>query len=447
MASTSYLRLAETIVAEIEAGALKPGDRLPPQREFAFERKIAVSTASRVYAELLRRGLVVGEIGRGTFISGRLPERSSVRPEHAEARYDLEFNFPILSDQTRYIAASLAPLGRPEVLANALKPASSWGTSRAREISAQHLARGGWQPKPESLFFTGNGRQAVAAAIGALVPIGGRLGVEAITYPVVKGIASRLGITLIPLPLDRDGIRPDALLEAHKNAPLSALYFQPSLQNPLGVTLSPARRADLVKLLEKLGLVAIEDAVYSFLCDDPPLAAQCPERCVVVDSLSKRIAPGLGLGFISAPDWLRERVMTSVRSGGWVASGYALEAGQLLMSDGTARMIEGRKRTDAQERQHIAAECLAGFKLQADDRAYHLWLTLPEHWRSESFVNAAARHGIALTPSSTFTVDQGYAPNAVRLALASPSIERLREALKTLASTLRYGMEAFDVTE
>ena len=70
MSKSEYLRLADTIAAEIAGGTLRPGDRLPPQRDFAFDRKIAVSTASRVYAELLRRGLVVGEVGRGTFISG-----------------------------------------------------------------------------------------------------------------------------------------------------------------------------------------------------------------------------------------------------------------------------------------------------------------------------------------------------------------------------------------
>jgi DNA-binding transcriptional MocR family regulator len=63
MSKSEYLKLADTIAAEIGDGRLRPGDRLPPQRSFAYERKIAVSTASRVYAELLRRGLVVGEIG------------------------------------------------------------------------------------------------------------------------------------------------------------------------------------------------------------------------------------------------------------------------------------------------------------------------------------------------------------------------------------------------
>ncbi|MGY4452442.1 DNA-binding transcriptional regulator YhcF (GntR family) [Bradyrhizobium sp. i1.3.1] len=70
MSKFEYVKLADAIAADITKGTLRPGDRLPPQRNFAYDRGIAVSTASRVYTELLRRGLVVGEVGRGTFISG-----------------------------------------------------------------------------------------------------------------------------------------------------------------------------------------------------------------------------------------------------------------------------------------------------------------------------------------------------------------------------------------
>src|ERR1700751_3991423 len=102
---SEYLKLADGIAADIADGTFKAGDRLPPQRNFAWERKIAVSTASRVYAELLRRGLVVGEVGRGTFIAG---EAGVALPnEPRGARIDLEFNYPSVPEQTALIAKSL----------------------------------------------------------------------------------------------------------------------------------------------------------------------------------------------------------------------------------------------------------------------------------------------------------------------------------------------------
>jgi DNA-binding transcriptional MocR family regulator len=225
------------------------------------------------------------------------------------------------------------------------------------------------------------------------------------------------------------------------------LYIQPVMQNPLGMTMPSSRRTDLLRVVEKLGLVVIEDAVYGFLDDEPPLAALAPESCIVLDSLSKKIAPGLALGFIVPPLRLRESVMASVRSGGWIASGYAFAAGQRLMSDGTASELSRLKRIDARQRQKIATAWLSGFEIQANSKSYHLWLTLPPHWRSQTFVAAAARRDIALTPSMTFAVAPGHAPNAIRLALAAPAMEQLEAGLRTLSGMLNAKEEDFDSTE
>jgi len=447
MSRFEYLRLADAVAAEIANGALKPGDRLPPQRSFAYERKIAASTASRVYTELLRRGLVVGEVGRGTFISGEARRGIAAPTEPRGARIDLEFNYPVLPTQSALIAKSLAGLDRPENLEAALRQATSTGTPAARNISAKFLARKNWSPDPEQIVFTANGRQCIAAALAALVPPGGRCGVEALTYPFVKGIAARLGVTLVPLAMDDDGVRPDAVQKAHREAHLAALYIQPTIQNPLGMTMPAARRADIVRVIEKLALPVIEDSVYGFLADEAPLAALAPDSCILLDSLSKKVAPGLALGFIVAPLRLREAIMASVRSGGWTASGYAFAAGQRLMGDGTATELVRLKRADAQRRQQMASERLAGFEIQANRQSYHLWLALPPHWRSQSFVAAAARRDIALTPSTTFAVSPGHAPNAVRLALAQPPIEQLDAGLRTLAGMLKTREEDLDSTE
>jgi DNA-binding transcriptional MocR family regulator len=446
MSKFEYLKLADTVAVEIANGALKPGDRLPPQRSFAYERKIAVSTASRVYTELLRRGLVVGEVGRGTFVSGETRRGVSSLTEPRGQRIDLEVNYPLLPTQSAMIARSLEGLERPEALDVALRQTSITGTQAARNISAEFLSRGDWSPRADQFVFTANGRQCIAAALAAVVPSGGRCGVEALTYPFIKDIAARLGVTLVPLTMDEEGVRPDAVQKAHREAHLSALYIQPTIQNPLGMTMPPGRRADLVRVVEKLGLPVIEDTVYSFLGDEAPLAALAPDSCIVLDSLSKKVAPGLAIGFIVSPPRLRERIMASVRSGGWTASGFALAAGIRMMDDGTVSELVRLKRIDAARRQQMAAKYLAGFEVQANIQSYHLWLTLPPHWRSQTFVAAAARRDIALTPSTTFAVAPGHAPNAVRLALGAPTNEQLETALRTLAGLLP-AREDFDTTE
>jgi DNA-binding transcriptional MocR family regulator len=447
MSKFEYLKLADAVAAEIADGALKPGSRLPPQRTFAYERKIAVSTASRVYAELLRRGLVVGEVGRGTFISGAAPPALSSEPRGA--RIDLEINYPTLPMQPALIARSLQALNRPDAIEAALKQVTSGGTVAARSIAADYLAQQyrDWSPGADQLIFTANGRQCVAAVLAALVPPGGRCGVEALTYPFIKGIAARLGVTLVPLAMDDNGVRPDAIQKAHRDAHLSAVYLQPVIQNPLGMTMPPARRADVLRVVEKFDLIVIEDMVYGFLADEPPLATLAPDRCVVFESLSKKVAPGLSLGTIVSPRGLREPIMASVRAGGWPVTGFGFVAAQQLMRDGTVVELARLKRIDAQQRQKVATARLAGFAIQSNSNAYHLWLTLPPHWRSQTFVAAAARRDIALTPSTTFAAAPGHAPNAIRLALAAPPIEQLDAALRTLTEILKGKEEDFESTE
>jgi len=447
MLKSEYLKLADIIAGEIADGTLKPGERLPPQRSFAYDRKIAVSTASRVYAELLRRGLAVGEVGRGTFISGDARRGAAALSEPRAIRIDLEFNYPMLPIQTAIIAKSLAGLDKPAALDAALRQATSVGTPAIRSIGAEYLSQGAWSPTPEQLVFTGNGRQSIAAALAAIVPTGGRCGVEALTYPFIKGIAARLGITLVPLAMDEGGVRPDAVEKSHREVHLSAIYVQPAIQNPLGMTMTAARRADLLRVVESFGLPIIEDNVYGFLDDEPPLAALAPDTCIVIDSLSKKVAPGLTLGFIVPPQRLRESVTASVRSGGWTASGFAFAAAERMMGDGTIAELARLKRLDACARQKLAADRLSGFEIQTNGKCYHLWLALPPHWRSQAFVAAAARRDIALTPSTTFAVTPGHAPNAVRLALGAPTMDQLDIGLHTLVAMLNAGEDDFDSTE
>jgi DNA-binding transcriptional MocR family regulator len=435
----AYRMIADEVAAAIAGGRLRPGDRLPTQRRFAREHGIADSTAARVYGELIRRGLAVGEVGRGTFIRAAPPSTEPLLSEPATARVDLELNFPILPDQPELLANSLAGLLRTDALGAALRPVGAEGTQAAREAAADLLRTSAWAPEPRNILCAGSGRQALAAAVATLVPPGQRLGVEELTYPVMKSIAGRLGVELVPLPVDESGVLPSAV----RTAGLGAIYLQPTLHNPLGITMSAARRSELADLLQRLDLVAIEDNVNGFLAADalPPLAAEAPNHTVFVDSLSKRIAPGLTLGFVVTPAHLTARLGAALRSGAWSAGRFALDAAVRWIGDGTADTIQERKRVDARARQQLVGERLQGFAVQADARSYHCWWSLPEPWRADTFVAAAARHGIAVSPAAAFAVTPGRAPNAVRLALASPPFDQLAGALETLAQIARGGPE------
>ncbi|MGW3647600.1 aminotransferase-like domain-containing protein [Streptomyces sp. NPDC000878] len=442
-----YRRLADRIADDIAAGRLRPGERLPPQRAFARQRGIAGSTAGRVYGELVRRGLVVGEVGRGTFVRAAPPApngRALAEPAATgrATTVNMELNYPSAPGQSELLAPALAPLLRPDVLTEALRPAPANGTPEARAAVAGLLATPGWRPDPDGVLFAGNARQAIAATLASLVRPGGRVGVEALTYPLVKEIAARLGIVLVPLAMDQEGLRPDALAAAHRSAPLSALYVQPTLHNPTSVTMGEGRKRELARVVRELGVPVVEDRIWSFLVEvGEPLAAHVPELAHVVDGLSKRVAPGLTVGFLVVPPDRAEAVAAAVRSGGWSAGRFALEAGVRWVEDGTVARLVAAKRVDAARRQRLLARELAEFggAVRSDPYAYYAWWELPASWRAETFTAAVAAHGIAVTPGDAFAVGPQRAPDAVRLGLASAPEPELARALRTLAAVARRG--------
>ncbi|MER7947505.1 PLP-dependent aminotransferase family protein [Streptomyces sp. NPDC096079] len=439
-----YRRIADRVEAAVRDGRLRPGDRLPPQRVFARRHGIANSTAIRVYGELARRGLVVGEVGRGTFVRAAPPLPGPALAEATGAApVDLQLNYPEAAGQSELMARALAAFARPDVLAEAVsRPAAATGTAAAREAAAAVLARPGWAPDPDGVLFAGNARQAVAAALSALVPPGGRLGVEALTYPLVKAVAERLGIRLVPLALDAEGVRPQALEAAHRAAPLAAVYLQPTLHNPLSTTAGEGRRAELAELLRRLDLTAVEDTTWAFLHPGAPapLAAHAPERVVLVDSLSKRLAPGLTVGYLVAPGRLRAPLADALRSGAWTVGGLALAAATRWAGDGTVAEAVAAKRADTGARHALLLRRLGDHTLRTSPHAYYCWWELPAPWRAETFTAAAAaRAGVAVTPGSAFAVGRGTAPDAVRLGLASPPRAVLDEALARLAEVAAEG--------
>ncbi|MBD9538908.1 PLP-dependent aminotransferase family protein [Ensifer sp. ENS04] len=431
--STHYQHIADQLAEEIATGKIKTGEQLPPQREFAYRRGIAPSTASRVYAELVRRGLVSGEVGRGTYV--RAP--SSMSPlaifEPADSPVDLQLNFSVLPDLLPEVAKVIGGLATEEALNTVLRSSSAFGNSLARETVSRFIARRNWTPAPEQIVFTGNGRQSLATCLAAVAPPGSRVGVEAMTYPFVKAIAARLNLALVQLPMDGEGLTLEGLVDAHRTQPLRAVYMQPLLHNPLGVSMGPERRAQIACFLTDNNVVAIEDAIYSFLADqEEPVAALAPEHTILIDSMSKRIAPGLSLGMIAAPLAWTDRIAAAARSGGWLALGFAMHAGISLIASGAADRIIERKRAEAGARYRLACSTLQDLTIKGDPRAFHVWLELPSPWRADAFAAAAARAGIAVTPASAFSMTPGYAPNAVRLALALPPIDDLARALSTL---------------
>jgi len=443
--ASDYIRHADQLATAIASGRLRPGHRLPPLRRYAFEQGIAFSTAARVYAELAHRGLVSGEVGRGTFVRASAPRPRFVEPDRVSI-VDLEFNstaveasdFGILADALTAVVGSSA-------LAAASSAASATSRWLRRDLLAAHLSRPGWQVEPEHLLSAAGGRQAIAAALAALARPGMPIGLEAITYPMTKTLVQRLGLATVPLAMDNEGVVPEALVRAYETG-VRVVYLQPTLHNPLGMTMGETRRYEIAVLLKRHGMIAIEDQVYGFLATDAPLplAVMAPENVVLVDSFSKRGFSGLSAGILgTASSALRERLAASLREGAWLASPVTLAVLSSLLEMGALVGLEQRKRTEAVARQELLRARLTEFDIQADPRTFHAWLRLPSPWRSEAFCNAALLAGVAVTPGANFAVQPGHAPDAVRLAFSAIERREFEIALEALRAILTGDADTF----
>lgn len=430
-----YARIADRIAAQIATGALPVGSRLPPQRLLAYQEGIAVSTASRVYEALRARGLVSGEVGRGTFVTNRFAPLDPAVQEPAQASIDLEIMFRLAPEARADITRATARFLRAGLPEEAVAPASVRAEAASTRF-ARLMSEGGAGVPPESLLLSGSGKQAISACLSALAPRGGRIAVEAMTYPFVIATARLLGLELVPLPLDEEGVLPDALAKAVRLG-LDGVYLQPTLQSPLVLTMSNERRRAVAQVLERSGVTAIEDRVYGFLQPTTPLAAFAPDHVLQVDSLSKRLMPGLSLGLISAPARHRPAVSRALRAGGWMAPALSVALAQHWCDEGLVHRVQAMKRAEARDMFAIASEALCDLDFRSAPEALHGWIALPPQWRSAAFVAACAEIGIALAPGQAFAVTPGVAPSGVRIACSARDTKTWAFALQEVARIAR----------
>lgn len=432
--------IAGGLEAEIRAGRLAPGSRLPTHRDLAHRHSVSLNTATQAMRLLAERGLIVGEVGRGSFV--RAPghvDGASFRIEAASPdTIDMARNvmlLPGLAD--RYEAAIGKVLRRDRTALLDYQPHA--GRSIDRAAGALWLSRRGHLANdPSRVLVCAGAQHATTVALMAVTRPGDTVAVEALTWPGIKASAAALRLNLLPVPLDRDGLRVRALLRLATRTRIAALYCMPTLQNPTGAVLPSARREALAALARRLDFQIIEDDPYGFLVPDgpPPVAALAPERTWHVHSTSKLLAPGLRTAWLMAPPGQEGRAADAIRATVWTSPPLGAAVASLWVGDGTAADLEEAKQDEARIRQAMTARALGReAPLARHETAMHAWLELPGRLRAQDFVRLAADRGVSVSPAAAFGV--GRAPNAVRLALgAPPSRERLTEGLQRLATLL-----------
>jgi DNA-binding transcriptional MocR family regulator len=281
------------------------------------------------------------------------------------------------SDTSCVLADSLGRLASNfDALRSASQPIAPNGSARARELCAIGLKRGDWTPDPLALLFTGTAKQAISATFAGVAPPRSRIGFESLTFAAARIIALGQGLVPVPLEMDEEGVIPQSIAEHHEQEPLHAIYIQPTLQHPLGNTMSSKRKQAIADTIQKLNIVAIEDTVFAFMNDSPlaPLSSYAPDHTIVIDSLSKRASPGITIGFVISPRRLFDVLYQSVLTTAVTASGLGLEIAIQLFSDGAIGRLEDLRRENIQRREASLRSEINGLRTYHCPNSHFLWL-------------------------------------------------------------------------
>ena len=298
-----YRQIADAIAADVASGRLKRGQQLPTHRALARALDIDLTTVTRAYSDARHRGLLDARVGQGTFVS-ETTVRAAADIPHA-LNIDLSMNVPpqpVEANLDARIEQGLAAIHKDAGLSTFLNYQRPGGSENDRSVVAAWLrSRLSDVPTDRLVIYPGS-QSAIFNILLAVASKGDVVLTEALTFPGAKAAAEKLGIRLVGVEMDEQGVLPDALAKACRQHKPKAVYLIPTMQNPTTATMGVSRRKEVAAVLRKAGTPLIEDDAYGALDPSLPLLAELlPDQTYLTVSLSKCIAPALRVSFLLAP--------------------------------------------------------------------------------------------------------------------------------------------------
>lgn len=436
----AYLSLAEQFVRAIESGALPIGTRLLPHRKLADRLGLSVQTVSRAYEELIRRGLVSGEIGRGSFVLGPAAEaRQPYLAERPGEVVDLSILKPVVGAMHHErLRQGFAWLADNLSAASALSFRPNMVMPHHRNVAAGWLAQQGIDTDPALISITNGATPAITAALMSVAPPGATIAAEALTHHILTPLCTYLGLHLEGLKIDDDGLLPHALDEAARRGIVRAVYLQPNVINPLATLMPLARRMELVEVARRHDLSIIENDILNVMIPDrvATFAALAPERTLHICGFTKITVPGLRLAYLGSPPRHETAVSNRHLAANWMATPPMVDLLSHWVDDGTLTQLARWQRQAMQDRHRLAQAVLGPSMPDCHPNSLHLWLNLPDGWTEENFVDQARRRGVAVAAGQAFRAGDKPGRPAIRISLGSTLPEDLQRGLGILRAMI-----------
>jgi GntR family transcriptional regulator/MocR family aminotransferase len=443
-----YEQLERTLRAAIRDGRLQAGTRLPSSRGLAAELGISRGVVTSAYDQLVAEGYLETRQGapvrvaRGVRAQPSRPPTPSLLPKFA---YDFSPGLPDLAGFPRDRWLRSVRRAWRETALDAVGYADPRGVPELREALADYLGRvRGAAPDPEHLLVCTGFRQGLALTCRWLQASGiEHVALEDPGWHAQRLIVEDAGLAVTPIPVDRDGLDVAAL----DSSGAEAVVVTPAHQFPTGVVLGARRRAALIEWAERGDRLIIEDDCDAELCRGRVGALQglAPDRVLYIGSASKRLTPGMRLGWMLTPSWLSWALISAKA----IEDAGSEISGQLALADFIARgelerHLRRMRLRYAQRRDALLsalARQLPQWRPSAARDGLYLLVALPGEVDEPALLTAAARHGVGIEGVSLHSYTGDSPPGLVlgHAYMSEPAIERGVQLLGTATRTTDTG--------
>lgn len=418
-----YLAIAKALESDIKNEILKPGNKLPPQRELADFLHVNLTTVTKAFKLCERKGLISATVGKGTFVSSDANASytdtiQEVRP--TDAFIDMGTLHPFY-EQNELVVQAVRKISQENQAGKLFEYDEPRIKRKQREMGAKWLERFHMEVEPDNVVITSGAQNGLAVTLISLFQPGDKIGTDCLTYMGFKNLANLLGMRLVPVDMGQDGMSAEILEKTCKAEELKGLYVMPECQNPTTSTMKLSTRQQIAEVVRRYGVILIEDDTYSFLQNTsfPPISSFIPEQSIYISSLSKSIGAGLRVAFLAVAPSLREPINRGIYNINLDTPNFNIGIVSNLVETGQAERIIEEKRNEAAARNKIFNEILGSFASTGNARDYFRWLALPDGWTGKEFELSAKLAGVQLFCAERFAVGSCPVPAAVRISTAS----------------------------
>ncbi|WP_191600533.1 PLP-dependent aminotransferase family protein [Marinomonas algicola] len=461
---TLYENLANHLKEHIQQGFFPVGSKLPSVRQLSHEHSVSLSTVQEAYRQLELEGMVEAKPKSGYFVRKieiRTPLPKTTRPPQRPmevSQWEEVLNLLLCKSEEGFLQLQHA---MPDMESSSLKPLLKklgdlsrhrpdlglpYGDIRGSEELREQLVRlvvaSGCLLHPDDLVVTSGCQEALSVCLRAVTQPGDIVAIESPSFYGSMQAIKAANLKTMEIPThSEDGLSLEALELALDQWPIKAILITPTCNNPMGYSLSEAKKERLYKLAQSYDIAIIEDDVYGDISYDFPRPKSIKSfdedgRVLLCSSFSKSIAPGLRVGWIAAGRY-RDKV-THIK---YVSSSMCPTLPQIALADfiktgGYERHVRRMRLQYQQSRDHfleaIQTYLPKGTRASYPKGGFVLWVELEGNIDVTKLAQIGRKYKINIAPGMLFSSTGKYR-NCMRLNFSEQNLSERENGIRKLA--------------